>query len=74
MAGAAAPDGCGGAVGLTALAVATGSAMVTAARSDAARALPAADPLDTGKDAADPIIRDDLVRDFKAELRVGCSF
>jgi hypothetical protein len=49
-------------------------AIVTAARSSGARALPAADPLNTGKDATDPIIRDYLVRDFKSELCVGWFF
>jgi hypothetical protein len=74
MAGAAAPDGCGGAVGLRARAVTTALAIVTAARSSGARALPAADPLNTRKDATDPAIRDYLVRDFKSELRVGWFF
>ena len=35
---------------------------------------PAAEQLKTGKDVTDPIIRDDLVRDFRADLRVGWFF
>jgi hypothetical protein len=67
MAGAAAPNGCGGAGKLAALAVG-------AAGSAAAQAWPAAVQLKTGKDATDRIIRDHLVRYPKAELRIGWFF
>lgn len=60
MAGAAAPKGCGAAGKLAALAL------------GAAR--PAAEQLKTGKAATGRITGDDLVRDFKAELRVGWFF
>jgi hypothetical protein len=61
MAGAAAPNGCGGAGTLAARAV-------WAARSDAAQALPAAEPLKTRKDATDP-----MIRDYRGPFRARCG-
>jgi hypothetical protein len=74
MAGAAAPNGCCEPGVLAALAGAAALAMVGTARSAAAQGSPAAERINAGRDAADPIIRDDLVRDFRAELCLGWSF